>query len=60
LLKNFFIFFGTPPPPHILADQLTLSEPGGSTLCPPHHFVSSLIFRPYDGPDFRSTKIVLK
>ena len=29
---------GTPRPPSVLADQLTLSQQGG-TLCPPHYYV---------------------
>ena len=42
---------GTWPPPRVLADQLTLSQPKGS-LCPPHYYVTPLprIFRSCDGP----------
>ena len=35
--------------PHILANQLTLSQPGGQIM-PTHHYWYPRIFRPSDGP----------
>ena len=37
-------------PPQFLADQLTLSQPGGHIL-PTQYYEPSRIFRPCDGPD---------
>ena len=36
--------------PQILADQLTLSQPGGDRLCPPNYYWHPRIFRPSNGP----------
>ena len=43
---------GLPLHPQILADQLTLSQPGG-TLCPPNYYWHLRIFRPSDGPSVK-------
>ena len=40
---------GPVPPPHFLADQLTLSQPGGHII-PTQYYVPPQIFRPCDGP----------
>ena len=37
-------------PPQILADQLTLSQPGGHII-PTQYYKPPRIFRPCDGPD---------
>ena len=37
--------------PQILANQLSLSQPGGDRLCPPNYYWHSQIFRPSDSPD---------
>ena len=41
---------GARAPPHFLADQLTLSQPGGHII-PTQYYVPPRIFRPCDGPD---------
>ena len=38
-------------PPHFLADQLTLSQPGGGHIIPTQYYVPPQIFRPCDGPE---------
>ena len=38
------------PLPEFLADQLTLFQPGGSTLSPPSTTCNPPIIRPCDGP----------
>ena len=43
-------FLVVPRHPQILADQLTLSQPGGDRLCPPNYYWHPWIFRPSDGP----------
>ena len=40
-------------PPQILADQLTLSQPGGHMI-PTQYYVPPRIFRPCDGPEYLS------
>ena len=40
---------GVPWHPQILADQLTLFQPGGDRLCPSNYYCPSRIFRPSDG-----------
>ena len=47
------------PPPQILAEQLTLFQPGGR-LCLPHHYLpSSRIFRSPYGPEHRRLFLLL-
>jgi hypothetical protein len=41
---------GVPWHTQILADQLTLFQPGGDRLCPPDYYWHTRIFRPSDGP----------
>ena len=41
---------GVPWHTQILADQLTLFQPGGDRLCPPNYYWYTRIFRPSDGP----------
>ena len=41
---------GVPWHTQILADQLTLFQPGGDRLCPPNYYWHTRIFRPSDGP----------
>ena len=40
--------------PQILADQLTLSHPGGQIM-PPHYYLAPRIFRPSYGPAVHAT-----
>ena len=42
-------------PPHFLADQLTLSQPGGHII-PSQYYVPPQIFRPCDGPGMHLSK----
>ena len=44
---------GHVPPPHFLADQLTLSQPGGGHIIPTQYYVPPQIFRPCDGPEIK-------
>ena len=41
---------GVPGQTQILADQLTLFQPGGDKLCPPNYYWHTRIFRPSEGP----------
>ena len=51
---------GVPWHTQILADQLTLFQPGGDRLCPPNYFWPTQIFRPSDGPESLVPQIKLQ